>query len=145
MDGLKDVHVHPAIRPSDNPSIDHPAIRPSDNPPIDHPAIRPSDNPSIDHPAIRPSDNPPVHRCSTADNDRTFSTIFGSTAASASTSAASLVRPKENRSAATARSCGTAIAVSTCDGSTDPVLHAEPAEQAMPARSRCISIASESV
>src|SRR6267143_117554 len=85
------------------------------------------------------------HRCSTADKDRTFSTILGSAAATAATSSSLLSIPNEKRSAATPSSRGTRIAVSTCDGSTVPVLQADPDEQAIPARSRCISNASLSV
>ena len=64
---------------------------------------------------------------------------------SASTSSAVFCLPNENRSAATPSSRGTPMAVSTCDGSTAPVEQAEPEEQAIPARSRCISSASLSV
>src|SRR5256886_14771164 len=85
------------------------------------------------------------HRCSTALSALTFSTIRGSTAISASTSSVVFSLPNENRSAATPSSRGTPMAVSTCDGSTAPVEHAEPEEQAIPARSRCISSASLSV
>src|SRR5437773_2215579 len=86
-----------------------------------------------------------AHRCSTAERARTFSTIFGSAPISVSTSSRVFSLPNENRSAATPSSRGTPIAVSTCDGSTAPVEHAEPDEQAIPARSRCISRASLSV
>src|SRR2546422_8204188 len=85
------------------------------------------------------------HQCSTALSARTFWTILGRTATVASTSSRVLSLPNENRSAATPSSRGTPIAVSTCDGSTAPVEHAEPEEQAIPARSRCISRASLSV
>src|SRR5262249_15031550 len=85
------------------------------------------------------------HRCRTAESERTFSTIFGRAAATASTSSIVLSLPNENRSAATPSSRGTPIAVSTCDGSTAPVLQADPEEHAIPARSRCISNASLSV
>src|SRR2546428_2981210 len=87
----------------------------------------------------------PVHRCSTADSALTFSTIFGSAPATASTSSEVLSLPKENRSAAMPSSRGTPIAVSTCEGSIAPVLQADPEEQAIPARSRCMSSASLSV
>ena len=40
---------------------------------------------------------------------------------------------------------GTPIAVSTWEGSIEPVLHAEPDEQAIPAKSKCMSSASLSV
>ncbi len=62
-----------------------------------------------------------------------------------STSSAVFSRPNEKRSAAMPRSGGTPIAVSTWEGSTAPVLHADPDEQATPARSKCISSASLSV
>src|SRR2546425_10955259 len=96
-------------------------------------------------PSPHPSAIPEPHRCSTADSCRTLSTIFGSAPMTVSTSSAALSFPNEKRSAATPSSRGTPIAVSTCDGSTAPVLQAEPDEQAMPARSRCMSRASESV
>src|SRR3989454_12181594 len=85
------------------------------------------------------------HRCNTADRALTFSTIFGSAPITASTSSALLSLPKEKRSAAMPSSRGTPIAVSTCEGSIAPVLQADPEEQAMPARSRCMSSASLSV
>src|SRR5438093_2051672 len=85
------------------------------------------------------------HRWRTVDSDRTFSTIRGSTAVTASTSSTVLSLPKENRSAATPSSRGTPMAVSTCDGSTVPVVQDDADEQAMPARSRCISSAALSV
>src|SRR3989449_8691707 len=85
------------------------------------------------------------HRCNTADSCRTLSTIFGSAPMTVSTSSAALSLPNENRSAATPSSRGTAIAVSTCDGSTAPVEQAEPEEQALPAGSQCISVAPHSV
>src|SRR5207245_1798680 len=85
------------------------------------------------------------HRCKTVASDRTFSTMRGSAAATASTSSMVLSFPNENRSAATPSSRGTPMAVSTCEGSTAPVEQADPEEQAIPARSRCISNASLSV
>src|SRR5207237_5285247 len=85
------------------------------------------------------------HRCKTAASALTFSTILGSAPTTASTSSAVFCLPNENRRAATPSSRGTPMAVSTCDGSTAPVEHAEPEEQAIPARSRCISSASLSV
>src|SRR5439155_26058752 len=97
------------------------------------------------HAARHGDEHPTLHRCSTAASARTFSTILGSAAATASTSSAVLSRPNENRSAATPSSRGTPIAVSTCEGSIEPVLHADPDEQATPARSKCMSSASLSV
>src|SRR6266704_1572350 len=91
------------------------------------------------------NENALPHRWSTADSCLTFSTIFGSAPITASTSSAVFSLPNEKRSAATPSSGGTPIAVSTCDGSTAPVLQAEPEEQAIPARSRCINSASLSV
>src|SRR5207245_5260516 len=83
------------------------------------------------------------HRCNTADSCRTLSTIFGSAPMTVSTSSAALSLPNENRSAATPSSRGTAIAVSTCDGSTAPVEPAEPEEHATPARPHCTSRTAE--
>src|SRR5437667_2597162 len=97
------------------------------------------------HSARHGDENALAHRCKTADRALTFSTIFGRAAMSASTSCSVFSLPNENRSAATPRSRGTPIAVRTCDGSTAPVEQAEPDEQAMPARSRCIRSASLSV
>src|SRR5437899_2820133 len=85
------------------------------------------------------------HRCKTADRALTFSTIFGRAAMTVSMSSSVFSLPNENRSAATPRSRGTPIAVRTCDGSTAPVEQAEPDEQAIPARARCIRSASLSV
>src|SRR5690348_3176489 len=85
------------------------------------------------------------HRCSTADSARTFSTIFGMAPMTASTSSSLLSFPNEKRSAATPSSRGTPMAVRTCEGSTAPVEHADPDEQAIPARSKCIKRASLSV
>src|SRR5207245_5732495 len=97
------------------------------------------------HPAGHGDEDALAHRCKTADRALTFSTLFGRAAMSASTSSSVFSLPNENRSAATPRSRGTPIAVRTCDGSTAPVEQAEPDEQAMPARSRCIRSASLSV
>src|SRR5256712_11720442 len=100
------------------------------------------DENTIGHLDLPPHSN---HRWSTALRARTFWTILGSTATVASTSSSVFSLPNENRSAATPRSRGTPIAVRTCDGSTAPVEQAEPEEQAIPARSRCIRSASLSV
>src|SRR2546430_8911785 len=85
------------------------------------------------HPARHGDQHAVVHRCRTADKARTLSTIAGSAPATTSTSSAALSFPNEKRNAATPSSRGTPIAVSTWDGSTAPVLQAEPDEQAMPA------------
>ena len=59
-----------------------------------------------------------------------------------STSASLLPCPRLNRTAPRARSLGTPMAISTCEGSTAPVEQADPPEAATPARSRCMSRAS---
>ena len=56
-----------------------------------------------------------------------------------------LARTKLMRTAPTASSRGTPIAASTCDGSTLPLWHAEPDEQATPDMSSASSIDSLSV
>src|SRR5207253_2267228 len=75
-------------------------------------------------PSPHPSPITEPHRCSTADSCRTLSTIFGNAPMTVSTSSATLSFPNEKRSAATPSSRGTPIALSTCDGSTAPVLQA---------------------
>ena len=61
------------------------------------------------------------------------------------TSVSELNRLKENRKLPRARSFEYPIAFSTCDGSKEPAVHADPAEQQIPLWSRSISIPSESI
>src|ERR1700722_13848941 len=77
--------------------------------------------------------------------DRSFSTAFGIIWRACATSVSELKRLKENRKLPRARSFEYPIAFRTCDGSREPAVHAEPAEQQMPFWSRSINIPSESI
>src|SRR2546425_1112734 len=61
-----------------------------------------------------------------------------------STSSVVVERPSEERTAPIAQSSGTPIATSTCEGSTLPAVQAEPADTAMPLRSRARTMDSDS-
>src|SRR5207253_8964694 len=67
---------------------------------------------------------------------RTWATSSGSTASTRSTSASVVPGPTLRRSPLRAVSGSLPIATRTCDGSAAPAAHAEPADTAMPARSR---------
>src|SRR5207248_8286024 len=72
------------------------------------------------------------------------STAGGITSRARSTSASVLVAPSDRRRAPLAASVDTPMAVSTCDGSTAPLVQAEPADAQTPAPSRRTSRASDS-
>ena len=61
------------------------------------------------------------------------------TSAARSMSASVVVRPRESRSEPRASSAGMPRAVSTCDGSSEPVVHAEPTDAAMSWRSSAVT------
>src|SRR5262249_19042557 len=69
---------------------------------------------------------------------------FATEAPTYSTSSTVVERPSDDRTAPIAQSSGTPIATSTCEGSTLPAVHAEPAETAMPLRSRPRTMDSDS-
>src|SRR6516165_11862313 len=76
--------------------------------------------------------------------DRSFSTAFGIICNACSTSASELKRLNEKRRLPRARSFENAMAFRTCDGSKEPAVQAEPAEQQIPRWSKSKSIPSES-
>src|SRR5205823_8534797 len=76
--------------------------------------------------------------------DRSRSTAGGMTSRARSTSSSVVVAPSDRRREPAARSLGTPIAVSTWEGSTAPLVHAEPAEAHTPAPSRRTRRASDS-
>src|SRR3990172_2053084 len=79
------------------------------------------------------------------ESERSRDTIPGSMSSTYSISSRVLSLPTASRGLPRASSSGTPIAVSTCDGSSDPDVQAEPLEAAMPARSSAMRIASPSM
>src|SRR5207302_4962839 len=77
-------------------------------------------------------------------DDLSRSTAGGMTSRARSTSASVVVTPRERRRAPSARSVGTPIAVRTWDGSTAPLVQADPADAHTPAPSSSTSNASDS-
>src|SRR5260370_9355204 len=75
---------------------------------------------------------------------RKFSIIPGNADNIVSTSSSVLSLPSVRRRLPCANSTGRCIASSTCDGSTEPEVHAEPVEAAIPSRSRLSRIDSPS-
>src|SRR5947209_19054600 len=75
---------------------------------------------------------------------RSFSTIPGRVDNTVSISSSVFALPSVRRRLPCASSTGMPIAISTCDGSTEPDVHAEPVEAAIPSRSRLSRIDSPS-
>src|SRR5262249_40385173 len=80
----------------------------------------------------------------TGDNRRRWVTDDSTASTRASTCAAVFERPSEKRMLARARSAGSPMAVSTCEGWTAPLEQAAPVETANPRRSSAITSASPS-
>src|SRR6185437_15242063 len=85
------------------------------------------------------------HQATAPVNRRALATSAGKSSAMRSMHSSVVRAPRLMRTADTARSRGTPNAARTCDGSTLPLVHAEPDEHATPARSRAMSMDSLSV
>src|SRR6185312_6206214 len=80
------------------------------------------------------------HQATAPVKRRALATRAGKRSAIRSMHSSVVSAPRLMRTADTANSRGTPNAASTCDGSTLPLVHAEPDEQATPARSSAMSI-----
>lgn len=67
------------------------------------------------------------------DRRRRFATMPGNTSRMRSTSASVLQRPKEKRTDPCTAVNGIFMAVSTCEGSSEPEVHADPLDAQIPA------------
>src|SRR5205085_10265579 len=75
---------------------------------------------------------------------RSFSIMPGRAFSTVSTSVLVFALPSVRRRLPCASSTGMPIAISTCDGSTEPEVHAEPVDAAIPSKSRLSRIDSPS-
>src|SRR5439155_18785534 len=84
------------------------------------------------------------HAAPTGITCRSFRTSGSTHSTTYSMSSAVVERPSEHRTAPIAQSTEIPIATRTCEGSTLPDVHAEPADTPMPLRSRPRTIDSDS-